>query len=151
MTTQDGLLISVVAEAVIYQIESMLIKTEAGIGTGTVNAVVIGTGIGKGIKSGIEIETEGMIMTIVPGIVEEIMRGVAMIVVVTIEKVVLVGAEVEAGAGAGAGAEAEAGAGVKMCKSITYKEIVTAYLKMGARKRHLHPAIWLNSEICMVT
>lgn len=147
MTTQDGLLISVVAEAVIYQIESMLIKTEAGIGTGTVNAVVIGTGIGKGIKSGIEIETEGMIMTIVPGIVEEIMRGVAMIVVVTIEKVVLVGAEVEAGAGAGAEAEA----GVKMCKSITYKEIVTAYLKMGARKRHLHPAIWLNSEICMVT
>lgn len=147
MTTQDGLLISVVAEAVIYQIESMLIKTEAGIGTGTVNAVVIGTGIGKGIKSGIEIETEGMIMTIVPGIVEEIMRGVAMIVVVTIEKVVLVGAEVEAGAGA----EAEAEAGVKMCKSITYKEIVTAYLKMGARKRHLHPAIWLNSEICMVT
>lgn len=145
MTTQDGLLISVVAEAVIYQIESMLIKTEAGIGTGTVNAVVIGTGIGKGIKSGIEIETEGMIMTIVPGIVEEIMRGVAMIVVVTIEKVVLVGAEVEAGAGA------EAEAGVKMCKSITYKEIVTAYLKMGARKRHLHPAIWLNSEICMVT
>lgn len=32
-----------------------------------------------------------------------------------------------------------------------YKEIATAYLKMGARKRLLHPAIWLNSEICMVT
>lgn len=119
LMTQDGLLRSVVAKAVIYLIENMLIRN--GLGTGTGNAVVIGTGIGEGIKSEIEkgigigiekgsgiqieIETEGMIMNIVLGIVEEIMRGVAMMVLVTIEKVVPVGAE------AGAGAEAE----VKMC------------------------------------
>lgn len=123
LMTQDGLLRSVVAKAVIYLIENMLIRN--GLGTGTGNAVVIGTGIGEGIKSEIEkgigigigiekgsgiqieIETEGMIMNIVLGIVEEIMRGVAMMVLVTIEKVVPVGAE------AGAGAEAEAE--VKMC------------------------------------
>lgn len=147
LTIQDGLLRFVVAKAVIYLIENMLIKN--GPGTETGNAVVIMTGIGIGILSGIEkgseigieIEIEGMIMNIVPGIVEEIMRGVVMTVVVTIEKVVPVGVRAEAGAGAGVGA--------KMCPSIMYKEIVTAYLKMGARKRLLHPAIWLNSEICM--
>lgn len=158
--TLKGLLVSVVAKAVTYLIEN--IQRRSGAGIETVNVIVIGTDTEKGIEretekgietetgtergigsvietgTGTETETGGMIMITVPGkAVEGIMRGAAII-----EKVVPVGAEVAVGA------EVEAEA--RACTSGVYKVIVTVNLRMGARRRHLHPAIWLSLKIYMV-